>query len=102
MRWIIRGILIVVLNLFKRLKYWQTWQQKQAWKVKKLTIETPLIDLTKAQIIQKGLALGVDYSQTISCYQADDHGKACGVCDSCALRKQGFADAGITDPTVYI
>ncbi|BCE02698.1 7-cyano-7-deazaguanine synthase QueC [Marinicellulosiphila megalodicopiae] len=68
---------------------------------KKLSIETPLIDLTKAQIIQKGLELGVDYSQTISCYQADDHGKACGVCDSCVLRKQGFEHAGVSDPTIY-
>tara|TARA_B110000881_G_C18469915_1_gene460781 strand:+ start:22 stop:696 length:675 start_codon:yes stop_codon:yes gene_type:complete len=69
---------------------------------KKLSIKTPLIDLTKAQIIQTGLALGVDYAQTISCYQADEHGKACGVCDSCALRKQGFVDAGVEDPTIYI
>lgn len=67
-----------------------------------LTIETPLIDLTKAQIIQKGTNLGVDYSQTISCYQADDQGRACGVCDSCRLRKQGFQEAGIPDPTRYI
>ncbi|NRB78541.1 MAG: 7-cyano-7-deazaguanine synthase QueC [Saccharospirillaceae bacterium] len=69
---------------------------------KKLSILTPLIDLTKAQIIQKGLDLGVDYAQTISCYQADDHGKACGVCDSCVLRKQGFIAAGVKDPTIYI
>ncbi|MCJ8312167.1 MAG: 7-cyano-7-deazaguanine synthase QueC [Pseudomonadales bacterium] len=69
---------------------------------KKLSILTPLIDLTKAQIIQKGLDLGVDYAQTISCYQADDHGKACGVCDSCVLRKQGFTAAGVKDPTIYI
>ena len=69
---------------------------------KKLSILTPLIDLTKAQIIQKGLDLGVDYAQTISCYQADDHGKACGVCDSCVLRKQGFIAAGVEDPTIYL
>ena len=66
-----------------------------------LKIETPLIDLTKAEIIQKGLSLGVDYSQTVSCYQADDRGQACNVCDSCRLRKQGFADAGVDDPTHY-
>ncbi len=67
----------------------------------KLHIQTPLIDLTKAQIIQKGIALGVDYSLTVSCYQADALGQACGVCDSCRLRKQGFLDAGVEDPTRY-
>jgi len=66
-----------------------------------LKIETPLIDLTKAEIIHKGVILGVDYSQTVSCYQADDDGRACGVCDSCRLRRQGFEDAGISDPTRY-
>lgn len=64
-------------------------------------IRTPLIDLTKAQIIRRGTDLGVDYSDTISCYQADDQGRACGVCDSCRLRAQGFKDAGIPDPTSY-
>ncbi len=64
-------------------------------------IETPLIDMSKAEIIQAGIALGVDYSQTVSCYQADVHGKACAVCDSCRLRAQGFHDAGVDDPTVY-
>lgn len=68
---------------------------------RKIKILTPLIDLSKAQIIQLGESLGVDYSETISCYQADETGRACGVCDSCRLRKQGFADAGITDPTLY-
>jgi 7-cyano-7-deazaguanine synthase len=67
-----------------------------------LTIQTPLIDLTKAQIIEQGLTLGVDYRNTISCYQADDNGHACGRCDSCRLRRQGFIDAGIDDPTRYI
>jgi len=66
-----------------------------------LHIETPLIDLSKAEIIQAGMALGVDYSQTVSCYQADGDGKACGVCDSCRLRSQGFNDAGVYDPTIY-
>jgi len=64
-------------------------------------IRAPLIDLTKVQIIQTGAKLGVDYSATISCYQADDQGRACGVCDSCRLRAQGFKDAGIQDPTHY-
>ncbi len=64
-------------------------------------IHTPLIHLTKAEIIQRGTALGVDYAQTVSCYQADEQGLACGVCDSCRLRRQGFEDAGLPDVTRY-
>lgn len=67
-----------------------------------LNIHTPLIDMSKAQIIQKGLDLAVDYSTTVSCYAANDQGKACGVCDSCELRRKGFAEAGIVDPTIYL
>jgi 7-cyano-7-deazaguanine synthase len=67
----------------------------------KLTVHAPLIDLTKAEIIKQGTVLGVDYSLTVSCYQADDTGAACGVCDSCYLRREGFANAGIPDPTRY-
>lgn len=67
-----------------------------------LEIRTPLIDLTKAEIIHKGLSLGVDYRLTVSCYQADALGRACGRCDSCRLRRQGFADAGVSDATRYI
>jgi 7-cyano-7-deazaguanine synthase len=66
-----------------------------------LKIHTPLIDLSKAQIIQKGLALGVDYSLTHSCYDPDDKGLACGVCDSCQLRLRGFKEAGVADPVKY-
>ena len=66
-----------------------------------LTVHAPLIDLTKAQIVQQGNELGVDYSITVSCYQADATGAACGVCDSCFLRREGFANAGIADPTRY-
>ena len=66
-----------------------------------LRIHAPLIHLTKAAIIAKGLALGVDYRMTVSCYQADAEGRACGVCDSCRIRAQGFADAGVDDPTLY-
>ena len=66
-----------------------------------LTIQTPLIDLTKASIIRQGIELGVDYSKTVSCYQATAEGLACGKCDSCRLRIQGFADAKLVDPTLY-
>lgn len=66
-----------------------------------LHIHTPLIELSKAQIIQRGTALGVDFAQTVSCYDADIKGGACGVCDSCRLRAEGFAAAGIPDPTIY-
>lgn len=68
----------------------------------RLTIETPLIDLTKAGIIREGTRLGVNYGLTVSCYQADDEGRACGVCDSCRLRARGFEDAGVSDPTPYV
>lgn len=67
----------------------------------KMHIETPLINLTKSKIIQMGIGLGVDYSHTVSCYQANLQGEACGVCDSCRLRKQGFDEAGVLDPTHY-
>ena len=66
-----------------------------------IRIETPLIHLSKAEIIKLGTALGVDYSMTVSCYQADDQGRACGYCDSCRLRHAGFETAGIDDPTRY-
>jgi 7-cyano-7-deazaguanine synthase len=66
-----------------------------------LNIQTPLMQLSKAQIIQQGMRLGVDYSQTVSCYQADSSGRACGRCDSCRLRSEGFAAAGVADPTRY-
>lgn len=66
-----------------------------------LTIHAPLIDLSKAEIIRRGLALGVDYAATVSCYQPADDGAACGRCDSCRLRQEGFAAAGVADPTRY-
>ncbi len=68
----------------------------------KLHIHAPLIALSKAEIIRQGVALGVDYGLTVSCYQADEQGRACGVCDSCRLRAEGFAAAGLSDPTIYI
>lgn len=67
----------------------------------KMHIHTPLMSLSKGDIIRRGIALGVDYSQTVSCYQASDNGLACGVCDSCRLRAEGFLAAGVTDPTKY-
>ncbi|GAB3261704.1 7-cyano-7-deazaguanine synthase [Chitinimonas naiadis] len=68
----------------------------------RLTIRTPLIDLSKADIVKAGVALGVDYGLTVSCYKADLQGRACGVCDACRLRSAGFAAAGVTDPTHYL
>lgn len=67
-----------------------------------MTIHTPLIDLSKTDIVRRGTQLGVNYAETVSCYSADEQGRACGHCDSCALRKQGFDEAGIPDPTRYI
>lgn len=67
----------------------------------RLTIHAPLMRLSKAEIIQAGTALKVNYALTVSCYQADAQGRACGVCDSCRLRQAGFAHAGVLDPTVY-
>ena len=66
-----------------------------------LRIHAPLQTLSKADIIQQGVRLGVDYAHTVSCYQADPEGRACGVCDACRLRRQGFDQAGVSDPTVY-
>ena len=65
-------------------------------------IHAPLIRLTKAEIIRAGLDLGVDYSITVSCYQPDPEGRACGLCDACRLRRQGFEEAGVVDPTRYV
>jgi len=68
---------------------------------RRLTVHAPLIDMTKAEIIKVGVDLGVDYGLTVSCYQATADGLACGRCDSCRLRRQGFIDAGVADPTRY-
>ncbi len=69
---------------------------------RRLKIQTPLLHLSKAEIIQQGQAHGVDYGLTVSCYQADGQGRACGRCDSCHLRAEGFAAAGVLDPTEYV
>ena len=67
----------------------------------KFAIHTPLIELSKAEIIQRGVALGVEFGKTVSCYQPDSHGRACGKCDSCRIRREGFAAAGVADATEY-
>ncbi|MCP4611724.1 MAG: 7-cyano-7-deazaguanine synthase QueC [Planctomycetes bacterium] len=67
----------------------------------RLEIKAPLMNLTKAEIIKKGVELGIDYGMTHSCYDPDSNGAACGACDSCTLRKKGFAEAGVSDPTRY-
>ncbi len=74
---------------------------RRALEGKPIRIATPLIDLTKSDIIRLGSSLGVDYSQTVSCYRADAQGAACGTCDACRLRSQGFADADLPDVTRY-
>lgn len=74
---------------------------KSAIEGQTIKVHAPLIDLSKAEIIQLGTKLNVPYQQTVSCYQADDSGKACGICDSCLLRKEGFKQSGVSDPTVY-
>jgi len=68
----------------------------------KLTIHSPLMKMGKSEIISTGVKLGVDYGLTVSCYQATAEGLACGKCDSCRLRRQGFVDAGVVDPTRYV
>lgn len=89
-------------------EYVQAFQQmanlatKSAVEGKKITVHAPLIEMTKAQIIALGAKLGVPYGATVSCYQADAKGRACGLCDSCRLRSEGFAKANIPDPTHYL
>jgi 7-cyano-7-deazaguanine synthase len=67
----------------------------------RMQIHTPLLELTKAEIVTLGTGLGLDHSVTVSCYDADDEGRACGECDACILRRKGFAEAGVADPTRY-
>lgn len=68
----------------------------------RLQIHAPLVHLSKADIIRRGAQAGVDFSQTVSCYQPTGAGRACGQCDSCRIRRKGFEDAGIADPTLYV
>jgi 7-cyano-7-deazaguanine synthase len=74
---------------------------KAAVEGRRLTLHTPIIAMSKAEIIEQGVKLGVDYGLTVSCYQANAQGRACGVCDSCRLRRAGFEAAGLADPTRY-
>jgi len=74
---------------------------KQGVEGRPVTIEAPLVALTKAEIIRQGMAAGVDYAQTVSCYRADEQGRACGHCDACRIRRQGFIEAEMEDPTRY-
>lgn len=90
-----------------RPEFVDAWQQlidvatRQTVEGQGIRLMAPLLNMTKGEIIRWGTDMGVDYSQTVSCYQADPGGRACGVCDSCRLRRQGFADAGVADPTRY-
>jgi 7-cyano-7-deazaguanine synthase len=86
------------LAAFERLANLAT---KRAVEGSPITIEAPIVKLTKAQIVERGRRLGVDYSMTVSCYDADAEGRACGRCDACRLRREGFAAAGFADPTHY-
>jgi 7-cyano-7-deazaguanine synthase len=86
------------MHAFERLANLAT---KAAVEGNRLSLHTPIIDMSKAQIIEQGVKLGVDYAMTVSCYQADAEGRACGLCDSCRLRRAGFAAAGVADPTRY-
>jgi 7-cyano-7-deazaguanine synthase len=74
---------------------------KQGVEGRPIRIEAPLIDMRKAEIVRHGTSLGVDYALTVSCYRADEEGSACGHCDACRFRRQGFEEAGISDPTRY-
>ncbi|MGE3921012.1 MAG: 7-cyano-7-deazaguanine synthase QueC [Gammaproteobacteria bacterium] len=91
-----------------RPEYVARWQDLIKYAVKTsfegndIKLYAPLIDLSKAETIQKGLSLGVDYSLSVSCYQADEDGKACGSCPSCQIRRNGFKEVGVEDPTRYL
>jgi len=86
------------INAFQQLANLAT---KAGVEGERFNIHAPLITLSKSEIIKQGVALGVDYQRTVSCYSADKQGLACGVCDACRIRKSGFSEAGIVDPTRY-
>jgi 7-cyano-7-deazaguanine synthase len=87
-------------NMSRRMRRWPTWPRRLVSKAIAF-VHAPIIDMTKAEIILAGVKLGVDYGLTVSCYKADDDGRACGVCDSCRIRRAGFEAAGVPDPTRY-
>jgi 7-cyano-7-deazaguanine synthase len=86
------------LAAFERLANLAT---KRAVEGHPIAIQAPIVDMTKAQIVRRGMALGVDYALTVSCYEADARGAACGACDACRFRREGFRAAGVADPTRY-
>jgi len=86
------------IESFERMAAWAT---KAGVEGRPCRIHAPLIEWSKAEIIREGTRLGVDYGMTLSCYQADEHGRACGRCDSCRIRRAGFDSAGVADPTRY-
>jgi 7-cyano-7-deazaguanine synthase len=88
-------------EFIRAFEYMANLATKAAVEGAQLHVRAPLIDMTKAEIIRQGMKLGVDYGLTVSCYQADVQGQACGVCDSCRLRRAGFEAAGVADPTRY-
>ena len=89
------------IDAFERLANVATKAGVEADETSRLRIHAPLIALTKGQIVRRGVALGVDYALTVSCYQPDPSARACGKCDSCRIRRAGFAEAGLADPTRY-
>jgi 7-cyano-7-deazaguanine synthase len=86
------------LAAFERLANLAT---KRAVEGHPIAVEAPIVEMTKAEIVRRGLALGVDYAPTVSCYEADAEGRACGACDACRFRREGFRAAGVSDPTRY-
>ena len=78
------------------------WRQVNSVEGRPFRIHASLIDLSKADIIREGIKLGVDYSQTVSCYNADEYRRACGRCESCRLRREGFSQVKVVDPTSYL
>ena len=101
MRWIIAVIQIAAPAFISAFEKMANIATKMADSGMQLTVHAPLVAMSKADIIRQGTALNVDYSETVSCYQADSQGRACGVCESCRLRRQGFVAANIADPTHY-
>ena len=101
MRWITPVIRIAVPEFIESFERMANLATKAGVEGQGFRIQAPLQAMSKAEIAQAGVRLGVDYALTVSCYQADEQGRACGKCDSCRLRAAGFAAAGLADPTRY-